>query len=121
MVYEPCPYCGKRKHQLMKCQECESSRTQTTQQKAKNRKLPSGVWCTMCLSNLLPTEEVVLSHFLKAHNHHPTKEEVKKVLANTSRKMFKRRKSLVKTCGKDSPRKRRPEVSGGLPSLGKRR
>lgn len=77
-----------------------------------------------------------MSHFLRSHNHYPTNKELEKVLANTSRKKFKQPKSLesalanisrnkwkkLKPFGKDPQvKKGSPVVSGGLPSLGKRR
>jgi hypothetical protein len=64
--------------------------------KRASRKFPSGVWCTQCLSNLLPTEDTVVTHFEAIHHRIPTKEEIQRVLANSSRKMFKHPKRRVK-------------------------
>jgi hypothetical protein len=94
-----------------------------------SRKFPSGIWCTQCLSKVLPTERAVVTHFKAYHSRSPTKEEIEIVLANSSNTMFKRSKRRVKSApsGKYPERDLEHEnrwrniIQAGAPSLGKRR
>ncbi|MEK7223961.1 MAG: hypothetical protein AAB156_06785, partial [Pseudomonadota bacterium] len=67
-----------------------------------NRKYES-VWCTDCISSLLPREDVIIRHFMTEHGYHPTPVEIQKVLSHSFRKKFKRSKRRVKPMPSGKP------------------
>ena len=56
----------------------------------------TSVWCALCNTNMLATQEVICAHFRSAHGRDPTDEEVKFALSNTVDKKFRGKKRRKK-------------------------
>jgi hypothetical protein len=80
------------------------------------------VWCTRCGTKLPALHRLVFRHFQQAHRVKPTQKEIEWVLINLRIRGRARARRVPKS---DPPvrgvRRRARFVSGGLPSLGKRR
>lgn len=79
-----------------------------------NGKLPKGRLCPSCSAPIGAGAQTMLSHFVEVHRRNPTEAEVHRWCKFSKRDTSPRRYPI-------EMKKKPQEVSGGLPSLGKRR
>lgn len=92
-------------------------------------KKTAGVWCLVCDSNIAASREAITRHLDYEHPALSSDAFVEKILANTSKKRFKRKAKKVRACpsGNFPDEQQMHEIrwaktiSAGAPGLGKRR
>lgn len=93
---------------------------------------PKSVWCTLCTSNLIGTQEKVVAHFRREHGRAPTADEIARTLSNTKKRVVQKvKKKKRKVFAMPSDKCVDPEVEhnarwkyviqAGAPGLGKKK